>query len=84
LCEVNQGGGYDCFFNGKSGILGTPATSATGAACCLRGDGICSCYDDINKGSCDGFTMVSSCTIGALAPCTGPTSQGQMQVPSCQ
>ena len=84
LCEVNQGGGRDCFFNGASGILGTPTTSASGAACCLRGSGICSCYDANNAGSCDGFQKVSSCSFGVVAPCTDLTTQGEMPVASCR
>jgi hypothetical protein len=81
---VNQGGGRNCFFDGSSGILGTPTTSATGAACCLTGPGLCSCYDENNKGSCDGFPMVSSCTFGTVQPCTGADAQGQTRVASCR
>jgi hypothetical protein len=84
LCEVNQGGGRDCFFNGASGILGTPTTSATGAACCLRGQGICSCYDANNVGSCTGFQKVSACTFGTVAPCSDTLSQGDTPVSSCR
>lgn len=84
LCEVNQGGGRDCFFSGSTSGLGTKTSSATGAACCLRGQGICSCYDANNAGSCNGFTKVSSCTFGVVPPCTDSLSQGDRPVSSCR
>lgn len=84
LCQVNQGGGSDCWYQGQS-TTGLPlTTSATGAACCLRGSGICSCYDQLNVSSCQGFTTVGSCTASEVAPCTDVLNAGETPVSTCR
>jgi hypothetical protein len=83
MCSVNQGGGYDCWYQGQSsGSILTP--SATGAVCCVRSGGICSCYDQLNASSCQGYSAVSSCTAAVVAPCTGVLDEGETPVSSCR
>ncbi len=89
LCYVNQGGGRDCFYQDLGGNgLEVPTTSATGAACCVWGDSnvgqICSCYDDLNAGSCQGRQSVPSCTIGVLSTCSGIVTNGDTEVATCR
>jgi hypothetical protein len=89
LCYVNQGGGKDCMYTdqGQNG-LETPSTSATGAACCIKGDSsdgyFCSCYDQDSAGSCTGYAKVASCTIDALPPCQDIITKGDTPVASCR
>ena len=80
-CDVNEGGGRDCWFHaGDTGHT----TSATGAVCCLRLQGICSCYASENADSCTGFPTVSSCTSASVTPCTDAASDGDVAVPTCR
>jgi hypothetical protein len=89
LCYVNQGGGRDCFYQDLGGNgLEVPTTSATGAACCVWGDNsvgqLCSCYDDLNTGSCQGRQSVPSCTIGVVPTCSGLVTNGENPVAACR
>lgn len=78
-CDVNAGGGRDCWYHaGNSGHT----TSATGAACCLKA-GICSCYSAASAGLCEGYAPIGSCTAGVVAPCNDPVSTGDRQVAAC-
>jgi hypothetical protein len=89
LCYVNQGGGKDCQYNDlKQNGLEQPSTSASGAACCIKGTPdlgyFCSCYSDISKGSCDGFPKVAACTMDVLPPCKDIVTNGYTPVDSCR
>jgi hypothetical protein len=79
-CDVNAGGGHDCWYHSGDPIH---ATSASGAACCIR-SGICSCYDASNADSCKGYPSVASCTASTLAPCTDVVTSDEHVVSSCR